>query len=500
MGGEALLGGAELEEIYEYRRQGMSLSAIGRLTGFDRKTVRRYLRIGSAAAIETGSDTASAGMDLRGESCGLGVAPVPTYGPRAPRACKLDPFKPYLDERMRAGVWNCSVLMRELRERGYTGGDTVLRAYVSPFRGTAALVAVRRFETPPGQQAQVDWGDLGTVAGLDGVHRLSVFALTLGCSRALFAEIATDQRLPGFLRMHEAAFAALGGVPQEILYDRCKTVVLKEIVAETDERGEIRFHTTFLDFAKYWGFTPKLCRAFRPQTKGKIESGVKFVRRNFLPGLRCLDEEGAPALKVSSVEEVQRELQTWLWEVANRREHGTTHRLVSEALAEERPFLIPIQGRAAYVLPDELLEQRRVARDAFISYKNSRYSVPWSLAGTSVSVSQRDGLLELRHQGETVARHNLATGPHQVIARNEHFHEMPFAPSSGRSTHSSPSPGGKERIHLRLLPASDVPDVEQRTLDCYEQLCRDLTDQGPIIGQEAQLVPWGLPEEEMLYG
>jgi transposase len=211
----------------EMHRQGLSISDIAELTGFDRKTVRKWL-------VQPGP---------------------PRYGPRVPGSSKLDPYKPYIDQRLRAGVWNAGILLRELRDRGYSGGYSILKDYLRPKRQAAREVAVRRFETPPGQQAQVDWGHLGTVE--DEARRQPVwgFVFTLGHSRAMYADVATDQRLETFLRLHEAAFEALGGVPEEILYDRIKTVVLG-----TDDRGEVRWHPIFLDFARYWGFRPRLCR------------------------------------------------------------------------------------------------------------------------------------------------------------------------------------------------------------------------------------------------
>src|SRR5437879_13913906 len=114
----------------------MSIQAISQLTGWDRKTIRKYL-------LEPGG--------------------VPVYGPHRAQASKVDPFKPYLEERMRAGVWNARVLLRELRERNYPGGYTILTHWLRPQRTAARTVAVRRFETPPGKQAQVDWGHLGTL-------------------------------------------------------------------------------------------------------------------------------------------------------------------------------------------------------------------------------------------------------------------------------------------------------------------------------------------------
>src|SRR5262249_38632071 len=112
------------------------MKAISKLTGGERKTIRKYLIKPEAA---------------------------PSYGPREPRASKLDGFKPYIEERLKAGVWNARVLLRELRERGYAGSYTILTDWLRPQRESARVVAVRRFETPIGPQAQVDWGHLGTI-------------------------------------------------------------------------------------------------------------------------------------------------------------------------------------------------------------------------------------------------------------------------------------------------------------------------------------------------
>lgn len=251
-----------MQEIIELRRQGLTISAISELTGSDRKTVRKYLAQPEGA---------------------------PVYGPREVQPSKLEVFKPYLEERLQAGVWNAVVLLSELRTRGYAGGYTILKDWLQPQRESARTVAVRRFETPPGKQAQVDWGHLGTLE-MDGQeYKLWGFTFTLGYSRTMMAEAALDQKLGTLLRMHEEAFRQLGGVPEEILYDRMKTVWLG-----IDERGEIVWHPVFLDFARYWGFRPRLCRPYRAQTKGKVESGVKYVRRNFLCGLQGRERAASP--------------------------------------------------------------------------------------------------------------------------------------------------------------------------------------------------------------
>ena len=195
-----------------------------------------------------------------------------------------------------------------------------------------ANVAVRRFETPPGKQAQVDWGHLGTLAWEDQERKLWAFTFTLGYSRRMMAEVALDQKIGTLLRMHEEAFRQIGGVPEEILYDRMKTVWLG-----SDERGEIVWHPVFLDFARYWGFTPRLCRPYRAQTKGKVESGVKYLRRNFLCGLQGREP--------SSLTDMNAQLREWVACVANRRVHGTTRDEVAVRWDVEQFGLQSLSGR-----------------------------------------------------------------------------------------------------------------------------------------------------------
>ena len=407
-----MLRGKDVQEIEELKRQGLSIRAISRLTGYDRKTISRYL---------------------------LHPEGAPVYGPRAKQTGKLDPFQPYLLERMKAGVWNGRVLLRELRERGYMGGYTLLTDWLRPQRQSAQTHAVRRFETPAGKQAQVDWGHLGTLE-VDGQERkLWGFTFTLGHSRTMMSEATLDQRLGTLLRMHEEAFRQLGGVPEEILYDRMKTVWL-----ETDERGEVVWNPVFLDFARYWGFTPRLCRPYRAQTKGKVESGIKYVRRNFLCGLQgrepsCLDDLNA-------------QLRAWVWQVANQRVHGTTHEPVAARWKIDQSSLLPLDGRPPYPYLDD--ELRKVARDAYVSWEGSRYSVPWTYAGRQVWVRQRGGAVEVHCGQERIAVHGQAHRKHAVITEPEHHRGIPL---------------GARQDHKILIRIQDTaPVVEIRSLAVYE--------------------------------
>ena len=403
-----------MDDLNELKKQGLSIQAISGLTGFDPKTVRKYL---------------------------AGTEPVPIYGPRSEQASKLDGFKPYLETRLQAGVWNARVLLRELRGRNYSGGYTILTDWLRPQREAARTVAERRFETLPGQQAQVDWGHLGWLETSEDERQLWGFAFTLGYSRMMFAEAALDQKLGTLLRMHEEAFRRLG-VPQEILYDRMKTVWL-----ETDDRGEIIWNPVFLDFAGYWGFKPRLCRPYRAKTKGKIESGVKYVRRNFLCGLQGREPAG--------LSELNAELRQWLATVANVRIHGTTGEQVCLRWEEEKPELRTVDGRVAYPYADD--ELRKVSRDCYVSWQSSRYSVPWTYAGKPVWVRENGSNVEVRYGAQQIARHERAMRRHQVVTQPVHHQGIPDG-SEKRSA--------KILVHLR----ETAPDVEIRPLAAYESI------------------------------
>jgi len=402
-----------VQELSELQRQGMSIQAISKLTGWDRKTIRKYL---------------------------LQPNVLPEYGPRRKRAGKLDPFKPYLEERMRAGVWNAQVLLRELCARNYTGGYTILKDWLHPQRSSARAVAVRRFETPPGKQAQVDWGHLGTLERNGQEQKLWAFTFTMGYSRRMVAEAALDQKIGTLLRMHEEAFRQLGGVPEEILYDRMKTVWLG-----SDERGEIVWHPVFLDFARYWGFMPRLCRPYRAQTKGKVESGVKYLRGNFLCGLQGREPH--------SLTDLNAQLREWIAVVANQRVHGTTREQVAVRWDIEQFSLQSIAGRPSYPYVDG--ELRKVARDAYIDWQGSRYSVPWQYVGKDVWVRELAGEVDILDGRSRIAAHARAPRKHLVVTFPPHHRGIPLGT---RKTDS------KILIQVR----QSAPIVETRSLLAYE--------------------------------
>jgi transposase len=400
--------------IKELYRKGLSISEIARQTGHDRKTVRKA---------------------INGE---LIVKRKPAPMPR-PR--KLDAYTDYLQQRMGEGVYNARKLYREIQERGYTGGVTQVILYVQPFRPPRQERATVRFETEPGQQAQVDWGNF-RYERPDGAEKsLYCFVMALGWSRAMYVEFTVQGDTVSFIRCHLHAFAYFGGVPREMLHDNLKSAVIRR---EAD--GTIHFNERYLDFALATGFAPKPHRPYRPQSKGKVESGVRYVEGNFWTGLHFED-----------VDDINAQARVWLDTVANPRVHGTTG---------ERPFdRLPLEGLQP--LPDRpfdtsIISYRRAGRDCLVRYQNNSYSVPAAWAGQTLLVRETEDrrIVVVDAAGEVIADHALLRGHHHWSVNPSHYAGLPAAVSR------------PPRVHLAFQDGTNraAPEVEQRPLSVYAQL------------------------------
>ena len=230
--------------VHELHAQGKSIRQIAELTEHSRNTIRKYLR----------------------------SREMPVAKPRPQRASKLLLFTADLQAWMDEGIFNCEVLLEKLQAKGYTGQRSILREFIRRFRPPKRPKAVMRFETGPGEQAQVDWGECKykDVDGRD--KRVYVFVFTLGYSRDQYVEFVTRADISTFLRCLIHALEYFGGCPLTMLFDNMKTVVL-----ERNEDKAPVWHPLFAEFALTMGFRPRLCRARRPQTKGKVENGVRYV-------------------------------------------------------------------------------------------------------------------------------------------------------------------------------------------------------------------------------
>jgi transposase len=299
--------------------------------------------------------------------------------------------------------YSARILFQELRAAGvYEGGYDTVRNAVRPLRAEAVLAGLTqcRFETAPGQQSQVDWGQVRVpLAG--GPCTVHIFVLTLGYSRRMFAEGYEHERIDALLSAHEHAFEHFGGRTAEILYDRMRTVVL----GMNEDRP--RWNSKFESFAQHWGFEPRLCRPYRAQTKGKVESGVKYIKRNFIPGRVFRD-----------LDDFNEQLAAWLAEVADVRVHGTTHQRPLDRFAAEAGALVGTRGHPSFV--QAMVRDRVVADDWLVTIETNRYSVPCRLIGKAVQVIRSGGHWQIFYQGQLAAEHEVLAGRYQLSVLPEH--------------------------------------------------------------------------------
>ena len=242
---------------------------------------------------------------------------------RRRKASKLDPHKEYIRARLERFDLPATVLFRELAARGYQGGLSILRDYLRPLKQEFILRLSERFETLPGQQAQMDCGECGTIEVAGERKTLYVFVVVLGYSRMMYARFTTSWKRPVLLHGLSTAFERLG-IPAELLVDNMKQAV-DQHEAST---GTVHWNPSFLAFADHHGFLPVAAPPYWPRVKGKVERGVGYVKSSFLEGRAFVD-----------LTDLNRQLEIWVDTVANVRVHGTTQTRPVDRHAGELPHL-----------------------------------------------------------------------------------------------------------------------------------------------------------------
>ena len=300
----SMLSQEQAVEIRVMARRGEGVRSIAKQLGCSRNMVRRYLR-------EAGTKR---------------------YGPREPRASKLDGYKGYLSERIeQARPWwiPATVLLREIRERGYDGGISQLKAWLAPFKRIEPEPVVC-FETEPGAQMQADF-----THARRGRNPLIALVATMGYSRATFVKFTTNEDTTTLCAGLREAFDYFGGVPEHILFDNDKSVVI-----DRDAYGEglHRWNDAMKELAETCGFKPRLCRPYRARTKGKVERFNSYLKGSFIVPLAATIE--ATGLRLEA-DVANAHVRRWLDEVANARVHATTHAVPAIRLIEERAVMLP---------------------------------------------------------------------------------------------------------------------------------------------------------------
>jgi transposase len=404
-----MIRNGEFYLIHDMRKRGMNVTQIAEEMGRDRKTIRKWLNEQEPRR----------------------------YQRTVKKPCKLDAYKDYIRERMEEGCLNATVLFEEIQERGYTGGSTMVREFMKPLRPLVIQKATVRFETPPGYQAQVDWGKFA-VEWAGATKRLYAFVKVLGHSRMLYLEFTEDEKLDTLMGCHLRAMQYFGGRTEVILYDNMKTVV-----TGVDSEGHPIWNERFSRFAAHHGFLLKRCRPYRARTKGKVENGISYVRKNFWPRIRTF----------TGLDDLNMQARRWMDQVANSRVHGTTQCVPLERWLHEGL-------KAINPTPFAEVERhpRKVSSDSMVSYDSCRYSVPHRYVGQTVDVQdQRNGRITIYSADQLVADHPKSFTKREMVIDRSHFEGLT---ASGQ--HKVPTPMPK------LAPRS-APEVIERDLSVYEQ-------------------------------
>ena len=371
--GDEVLDEREVQAMVGLRRRGWRVKTIARELGVARNTVRAWIR--------------------RGEG-----APRPQTG----RPKVLEKHAAWVRERYLAGVRNGDVLRQELAERGVHVSLRTVERFIKPIRERAADLdrASVRFETAPGKQMQIDFGEKWVDIG-GAREKAFVFAATLGYSRRSFVRIFPGLRQCHWLAGLDEALRHFGGAPQECVVDNAKALVQRW------QGDQPIFHPEFEAYCRHWGMTPRACQPYRARTKGKVERSIGYGKSNALGRLSYVSWEALDA-----------HIAWWMREVADVRTHGTVFERPIDRFAREARALRPIGSHPAYHHVRRF--DRRVTGDCRIELDTNRYSVPYKLVGRTVEVQLDADELTVRYRGEVVATHAVARGRHVIVENSRH--------------------------------------------------------------------------------
>lgn len=353
--------------------EGVANKAIARRLGVDVRTVRKYI-----ARIERGAE-----------------------GPRRTRvASKLDRFGAQIEAKVEQGLSAVQIYQDLCGQEGFGASYETVKRRVRGLRRTEPQVYCRQ-TFAPGEEAQIDFGDIGRLLVGDRLRRVYLFVLTLCFSRLAYYELVLDQTVPTFLGAIRRAFEFLGGVPQRLKPDNLRSAVL------IDQLGQRFYQEDFFRFCRHYGTVPDAARPGMPTDKGRVERDIGYAKGNAFRG-RDLASFAAAA----------EHLVHWRDEIANVRIHGTTRRRPIDLFEEEYPHLRP--------LPPEPYEvcrfgHYRVRKDCHVHVEDNYYSVPYVYVGQKLLVRQSEDEIQVFADRERVAAHRRARGKGESITDLSHY-------------------------------------------------------------------------------
>ncbi len=317
---------------------------------------------------------------------------------KSDRASKLDPFKSTIIKMIETHPYSAKQIFQRIQEEGFPGGYTIVRDYVSKMRPKRSA-AYLKLAFAPGECAQVDWGSFGVITTGETRRRLSFFVMVMCYSRMMYLEFTVSQTMEHWLGCHQNALRFFGGVPKKIMVDNLKSAVIKRTIGQAPV-----FNQRYLDFANHHGFVIVPCGVAKGNEKGRVESGVGYVKKNFLNGLT-----------MPSLEALQRAGREWLDNTANQRIHGETRKKPVEMFVEERLNLLPVQEYdCAAIMPLRASSQFRISLDS------NRYSVPAEYANCKLTGKIYPDRICIYDQEKLIARHRRSYDRHQDFENPDH--------------------------------------------------------------------------------
>lgn len=404
--------------IRSLKNSGLNISEISRQLNLDRKTVRKQLNINR-----------------------------PINYRRKKAESKLDPYRDYIDKRLEKYCLTAQKIFNEIKNKGFNGKYVIVSRYVKKIKDKHRAKAVLIFETLPGEQAQVDWGYFGKIYDheLKKEIRLCCFLMVLGYSRTKFIYFFDGDNTENFLHGHNKAFEYFGGYTKDILYDNLKSVVIKRAFRACDSD----FNKRFLEFSGYYGFNTILARPYKPNTKGKVENTVKYVRSSFFNGE-----------VFKSLQDINKRSLDWL-NTVNNQVHSVTKVRPFDRLKEED--LIPLNGK---LFDLSKVYYRKVFIDSHFNLFAKKYSVPYEHVNKEVAITLIDDNISIFYREKLIASHIRDYSNRPYITNPDHLDglaEKRYA-SNYRPKEKSNS---KEKLEVNTIINNDdfYADVESRDLN-----------------------------------
>ncbi len=366
-----MIGVAMYTTIETLWKKHQNKALIARLVGHDWKTVAKRVK-----EIEEGKE----------------------YQLKKPHPRILDPYQKeilkWLEEDL-SGVR----IHEKIQQKGVKVGYSTVKDYLSSIKKREKVFL--RIHTLPGEEAQVDFGYVGYTPYRGKRRKTWVFNMRLSYSRLDYYEVVYDQRVETFILCHIHAFAFFGGIPRYIKIDNLKSAILEANFYQPV------YQELYRNFAHHYGFQPLPCRVRRPNDKGKVESGIKYVKGNFFLGRHFTDEE-----------DVQRQLRRWN-ERINQRIHGTTRQIPQQVFEqEEKAQLLPLPQEEFTLAKVGI---RKVYHDCHIYVDYNYYSVPFCYVGKEVEINLTEKLLKISYQGKEIATHPRLTGRGNFSTQKSHY-------------------------------------------------------------------------------